>query len=465
MNYLFYDYETSGTCERFDQVFQFAAIRTNENLDQVDEPLNVYCKLRTDILPSPHAIKVNEIDVSELNSKGLCEFEFAQRVCEALVGNGDQCVVGYNSKEFDNNFTRFLFYRNFLDPYAWSWANGNTCLDILDILRLGYSFGRLEELYLNDGNGPDSLRLEDLARWNGLVHTDSHDALSDVEATIQLARLIKDRCPRLFDYVKGLRSFDGVKKVWGGGQMFFHSRAHNGFERKFVSLELPICEHPLFDRSTIVWDLNCDPTKLLEYPAGEIRDQMYSTKENRLLDVGFLEVKLNKSPMIVRYSEKEKIRISNLAACEQNLEKVRNNLDKLAALAKEVFVSTIPEIDPDADLYAGDYFTEVEHDREHFDAVRKNPLDYATSSFRSLRFKRLLRRLKARNFFDDISEHERSKYTAFCAEKFAHTGEGKWMTRTVFDREYDEAIAEPDLSDEQRKCLAVLKNHADTIIH
>src|SRR5437868_5805905 len=121
MNYLFYDYETSGRNEVYDQIFQFGAIKTDSEFNQLADPIEFFCKLRRDVLPSPEAIKVNQIDINELNSKGLTEFEFAKQISATLFGDGDQCIVGYNSKNFDNEFTRFLFYRNFLDPYAWSY--------------------------------------------------------------------------------------------------------------------------------------------------------------------------------------------------------------------------------------------------------------------------------------------------------------------------------------------------------
>lgn len=463
MNYLFYDYETSGTCEKFDQVFQFAAIKTDDQFNQIDEPVELFCKLRPDVLPSPQAIRTNQIDLNELDSKGLCEFEFAKKVCAALMGSGNQCIVGYNSKEFDNNFTRFLFYRNFQDPYAWSWVEGNWCLDIIDILRLGYSFDRLGDICVNDGSGADSLRLENLAKWNGITHSDSHDALSDVKATIQLAALLKKKCPRLFEYAEGLRNLAKVRLAVLGGEMFFHSCGYNGYDRRFLSLHTPICGHPVFGRSHIGWDLHCDPTQLLRYSADEVRAQMYSKKDERQIEVGFTEFKLNKSPMVTRFSKNEKTRLPNFETCEENLEKVRNNLGELVALAKKVFDSAIPEIDPDADLYAGDYFTEVNGDREPFGAVSDNPLLVEESSFKSLRLRRLLRRLKARNYFDQVCKNEQTKFKQFCSEKFACTEEGKWRTRTIFEREFAEVIAASDLSERQKNCLNILKAHADKL--
>lgn len=463
MNYLFYDYETSGTCEKFDQVFQFAAIKTDENFEQVGKPFDFFCKLRPDILPSPHAIKTNKIDITELNSRGVNEFEFAHKVSEVLIGDGNQCVVGFNSKEFDNNFSRFLFYRNFLDPYSWSWAKGNNCLDILDILRLGYSFERLGDICLTNEDGLVSLRLEDLAKSNDLVHADSHNALSDVSATIQLAKLIKARCPRLFAYAEGLKTINGVQKVLHDGEMFFHSSGVNGYDRKLLSVHFPICEHPFNHKSMIGWNLDCDPTTLLAYSSNEIRNQMYAKKEARTLKVGFREFKLNKSPMIVRYLESEDERVHNLEVCKENLEKVKGCLGDLEMLVKQIFNSAVAELDPDADLYAGDYFGEVGRDKKYFDAVKTGPMDVEESAFTSIRLRRLLRRLKARNFFKEICDIEQSTYVTHCSEKFSCVDEGKWRTRTLFDKEYREAMSETTLSDGQKGKLLALRTYADTI--
>ena len=462
MSFLFYDYETSGRNEVYDQILQFGAIKTDSEFRQLGEPIEFFCKLRRDVLPSPGAIRVNQIDINELNSKGLTEFEFAKRVSETLLGDGNQCVVGYNSKNFDNKFTRFLLYRNFFDPYAWSYLNGNSCFDVFDVMSLGYSFDQLSNIQISDESGP-SLRLENLAKWNNLPHDDAHDAVSDVKATIQLAKLVKERSPKLIEHALRLRNLEIAKRIITTNEKFFHSSSFNGYDNKFLSLHTSLCGHPTIPKSAISWNLKCDPSEILQLSFDEIRKQMYSKKELKNIEVGFDEFKLNQSPMVIPYDEKSKGRVVNYEERLNNFNAVKENITSLTKLASEVFNSTIPEIDPDADLYAGDFFGEVRVHAKVCNEVRIKPMAIANSQFTTPRLKRLLGRLKARNFFDELGEAEQSQYGQFCSAKFACTDEANWITKKQFDQEMAEELSDDNLSERQRSCLTILRQYADTI--
>lgn len=462
MNYLFYDYETSGRDKVYDQIFQFGAIKTDADFNQLGEPIEYFCKLRRDVLPSPGAIKVNQIDINELNSTGLTEFEFAKRVSAALIGDGNQCIVGYNSKSFDNMFTRFLFYRNFHDPYAWSYVNGNSCFDLFDAMSLGYSFDQLSEITVNDENGP-SLRLENITRWNNLEHDDAHDAVSDVKATIQLARLLKQKSPKVLEHALRLRDSEFSKRIITQNERFLHSSSFNGYENKFLSSHTVIGQHPIFQKSVIGWNLNCKPSDVLGLSADEIRNQIYAKKELKTVEVGFDEFKLNQSPMVIPFDEKWSGSLTSYKESIENLKAVGDNMDALEKLASEVFNSTIPETDPDADLYAGDFFGEVRLNANAWNAVRADPMAADISKLGSIRFKRMLGRLKARNFFDRLTESEQDQYIGFCSEKLGKTGEVAWLTKAIFESELEEILGDEKLSERQMQCLKVLKHYAELI--
>ena len=131
-------------------------------------------------------------------SEGVCEAEFI-RLIHAEFSQGGTCVAGYNSIRFDDELTRQLLYRNFYDPYAREWKNGNTRWDILDMARLAAATRPEGIVWPKREDGTNSFRLEALTAANGIEHADAHDALSDVLATIEMARLIKQAQPRLYD--------------------------------------------------------------------------------------------------------------------------------------------------------------------------------------------------------------------------------------------------------------------------
>src|SRR5206468_3619753 len=109
-------------------------------------------------------------------------------------------VVGFNNIRFDNDFIRFLFWRNFYDAYEWAWKDGRSTWDLLDLVRMTRALRPEGLQWPFAPDGKPSNKLEYLAAVNKLDHVDAHDALSDVLASVALAGLIKSKQPRLFEY-------------------------------------------------------------------------------------------------------------------------------------------------------------------------------------------------------------------------------------------------------------------------
>ncbi|HIP76816.1 MAG TPA: exodeoxyribonuclease I, partial [Psychromonas hadalis] len=202
--FYWYDYETFGISPKMDRISQFAGIRTDENLNILDEHM-FYCKPTNDCLPSPEACAVTGISPQHCERKGMIEHAFIKKI-NTEFSTPNTCIVGYNSIRFDDEFTRYTLYRNFIDPYAWHWKNGNTRWDILDVVRLCYALKKESSLkWVHDDSGKPIFKLDQLSIANGIEHTDAHDALADVRATIAIAKIIKDTQPQLFDYAFSLR--------------------------------------------------------------------------------------------------------------------------------------------------------------------------------------------------------------------------------------------------------------------
>ncbi|HUA79395.1 MAG TPA: exodeoxyribonuclease I, partial [Dyella sp.] len=191
-----HDYETFGTDSRRDRPIQFAGIRTNLELEIVDEPVMFYGKPPHEMVPSPESCLITGITPQQAERDGLIEADFAARVHEELAAPGT-CGVGYNSLRFDDEFTRQLLYRNFFEPYGREWENGNSRWDLIDLVRMCAALRPEGIVWPTHEDGTPSFKLEHLATANHLQQTRAHDALSDVQALIELARLIRVRQPRL----------------------------------------------------------------------------------------------------------------------------------------------------------------------------------------------------------------------------------------------------------------------------
>ena len=203
--FLFHDYETFGTSPSLDRPAQFAAIRTDAELNVIGEPEVFYCKPADDYLPQPQAVMITGITPQEALAKGDNEAAFARRIHD-LFTVPQTCIVGYNNVRFDDEVTRNIFYRNFYDPYAWSWQHDNSRWDLLDVMRACYALRPEGIAWPENDEGLPSFRLEHLTVANGIEHQNAHDAMADVYATIAMAKLVKTRQPRLFDYLYSHRN-------------------------------------------------------------------------------------------------------------------------------------------------------------------------------------------------------------------------------------------------------------------
>lgn len=457
MNFIFYDLETSGLNAAYDQILQFAAIRTDENFNEIEEPIEIFCKVRPDVLPTPIAISINGINVHELESKGVCEFELAQQVDKILRGAGDQCVVGYNSLEFDDEFVRFLLYRNLLDPYGWHWQNQNTRFDLFQLCGLGLSFDALGQISLDDGKGGISLRLENLARANGLVHEKAHDALSDVRVTVELARLIKQNNPQLLEHALKLRNRIVVENTVSADKIFCHSKSFHTYEKNFLALHTYLCTLKTQNNSLITWKLNCDPREVLGMSADDVRAQMYASSDDRRVAIGFHKLATNQVPMVTRYTAVRCAqRVEDHELCLKNLELVNENRAQLELLGNEVLGTSIPEKELDADLYNAKYFDDVCEDKGALLRFRHDPHSPDHPPFKRSRFNRQLFRVIARNYPERLTDDKKLSYASWLGERLGPNAPDGCCSWSNFDTELAAQLNNSNLSEEQKESVREL---------
>lgn len=210
--FFFYDLETTGLNPREDRIMQFAGLRTDSELNPIGEPVNLLIKTPTDTLPSPTAIMVTKITPQSTQAEGLTEADFC-RYLESEVFVPNTCAIGYNSIRFDDEFMRHLFWRNFRDPYEWQWRDGRSKWDLLDVVRLTRAIRSEGINWPTTPDGKATNRLELITKLNGIEHAHAHDALSDIEATIAVAKLIKTRQPQLYQYLFSMRGKKALQKM------------------------------------------------------------------------------------------------------------------------------------------------------------------------------------------------------------------------------------------------------------
>jgi len=276
-----YDYETFGIDPRRDRIAQFAGIRTDEDLNVIAEPVNILCRAADDVLPQPEACLVTGLTPEQTRSQGLIEAEFMARIEQEFATPGT-CVTGFNNIRFDDEFTRYGLYRNFFDPsYAREWQNGCSRWDIIDMVRITRALRPDGINWPVSDDGIPSNRLELITAANGISHQAAHDALSDVYATIAVAKLIRDKQPRLYDYIYQHRQKHQLAQLLNlaKAQPVLHASGMYPSEICNTAMVLPLAPHPKNKNGIIVYDLRYDPQPLIDLDVNAIRERLYTPKD------------------------------------------------------------------------------------------------------------------------------------------------------------------------------------------
>lgn len=463
-----HDYETTGINPRCDRPLQVAGVRTDLDLNEIEAPVNLFCQPSDDILPHPAACLITGITPQQLARDGLAEADFMTRVHAELARPGT-CGAGYNTLRFDDEVTRYSLYRNFFDPYAREWQGGNSRWDLIDTVRTAYAL-RPEGIEWPKVDGQVSLRLELLSAANGIHHGQAHEALSDVRATIALARLIRDRQPRLYDWLFELRSKHKVLDQVRLLQPLVHISGRFSAARNYLGVVLPLAWHPANRNALIVCDLHQDIAPLLTEDSEVLRQRLYTRREEMpdgQLPVPLKLLHINRCPVVapltvLRKQDQQRLGLdmSELLRRGEQLIAAREQWeDKLASIyAGSDFAASE---DPEQQLYDGFF---GDRDRRLCEQVRMaDPQQLASGQwmFDDPRLTELLFRYRARNFPSSLDEKEQVQWRTFCQQRLIDPDMGAPHTLAAFDIALAEALGRAD--GQQRVWLEAWRQHAEKV--
>ncbi|MGR5338636.1 exodeoxyribonuclease I [Vibrio astriarenae] len=428
--FFFFDYETWGTNPATDRPSQFAGVRTDENFNVIGEPLVIYCQLPSDYLPSPEAALITGITPQKANAEGLPEPEFIRRIHEEL-SKPNTTSLGYNSIRFDDEVTRYTCYRNFIDPYAWSWQNGNSRWDLLDVMRACHALRPDGINWPENDEGYTSFKLEHLSVANDIEHENAHDAMADVIATIEMAKKLKAAQPKLFDFFLQYRHKRKLNELIDIVEMkpLMHVSGMLGRECQYTSWIVPVAWHPTNKNAVIVVDLAKDVSPILELDAESLRERLYTKRSDLeaqdLLPAPIKLVQLNKCPILAPAKtltaenaanigiDREKC-LANLALLRQHPE-IREKLLSIYQQERE-YDSTSKDVDS---MLYDSFFNPA--DRAAMDVILSQSPEALGSldiTFDDQRIAPLLFRYRARHFPWTLTETEQQKWMAHCRDYF-----------------------------------------------
>jgi exodeoxyribonuclease-1 len=446
--FFFYDLETSGLDPRLDRIMQFAGQHTDFNLSPIGDPINLLVKLADDTLPSPYATLVTKITPQTTQTDGLTEAEFCRLITTDVFTPGT-VAVGYNNIRFDDEFIRHLLWRNFHDPYEWSWKDHRSRWDLLDVVRLTRALRPESINWPFDKDGKATNRLELITKLNHIGHTTVHDALSDVTALIGVTKLIKTKQPKLFNYLFKMRDKKEVQKLVNleNPQPFVYASGRLSSEHNKTSVFYPLAPAP--SKNVLVYDLryNLDDlligkkdnsngvcgrgacyTPISSPTAATAPREDGRARERTPFELSFFpivkELKYNRCPAVAPLSVlDQQDGWQKLGLDKKTIEQNLQTLLKDPTFAEQIRTNAEeqpefpPAPDPEAALYDG-FLGDA--DRVRCAAIKNTqPADLVDChpEFADPRLPELLIHYKARNFPDTLSAPEQQSWEAYRAQR------------------------------------------------
>lgn len=462
--FFFYDLETSGLSGQRDRIMQFAGQRTDMDLVPVGDPINVLVALNEDTLPSPDALFVTGITPQQTVSDGYTEAQFVQMLLDDVFTD-DTITVGFNNIRFDDEFIRHLMWRNFRDPYEWSWRDGRSRWDMLDVVRMTRAL-RPDGIRWPEVDGKATNRLELITKENDIDHFKAHDALSDVEALIAVTSLIKYKQPQLYDYLLKMRDKNEVKKLVNldNKQPFVYTSGRYDGEFHKTTVAFPLTAGK--NGNVVVYDLRIDPAQFINMETKDLAKKLYATWDERQAE-GFIglpvkELQYNRAPAVAPVSVLEKEDGWNRIGLDmETVEKHRTILLSAPHFAENIrsLFENKPEYkkspDPEGQLYDG-FLNDADRLRvQTVAAADERTLADMHPEFQDERLSALLLHYKARNFSRSMSADEATAWE-------------KWRVDHIRDQlpgfmKSMERLSRQSLTDEQQFILQELQLWLDNI--
>lgn len=467
-----YDFESWGTSPKKDKPSQFAGIRTDLELNVIGEPLVEYCQIPNDYLPHPEAALVTGITPQQTLQKGLIEPEFIKRIYQEISKPGTICV-GYNNIRFDDELLRYTLYRNFYDPYAYSWQNNNSRWDILDMVRACYALRPEGINWPTDDEGKPSFKLEKLTVANNIEHGSAHDALSDVIATIELAKLIKNKQPKLYQFLIDHRSKKALAELIDvyRSTPLVHTSGMISPWQGCTTWVAPIGFHHKNKNAVIVYDLTKDPKVLLDLTAEQVAEKMYRKTEDLGGEerIGLKLVHLNKCPVLAPAKtllpeNAEKLGIDR-EACLQNLAFLQANPELKVKLSEafEFEKEFEQESNPEYQLYSGFLSDTDKQQMDDIHSVEIKEQWQLTPDFIDDRLKGLWRLYKARYFTNTLSAKEQAWWQQYRTDKLMHGLDAPNLTANDFQLSLESNLERHKDNDRAKAILRELYLYAQSL--
>jgi exodeoxyribonuclease-1 len=465
--YLFYDIETTGLSKCFDQVLQFAAIRTDLNFREISRH-EFFVKLNPDVIPSPYALLTHHISFDDIK-QGLSEFEAMKKIHE-LMNTPETISLGYNSIGFDDEFLRFSFYRNLLPPYTHQYANQCSRMDIFPMVVLYFLF-KNHVLNWPNNNGKLSLKLESISLKNNLMTGAAHNAMVDVDATVELTKILAkekdiwDYTSAYFNKITDADRISKLPKAWPNTSLNYKEgllvESSLGVTQKYQIPVLLLGTHYLYKNQLVF--LRLDSPQLREITPENI-EKTFITFKKKLGEPGFILPPTDRFLMHLSDSRREEV--------EKNKAWLQKNLELLKALTDYHLHYTypiIPHVDIDTALYNNGFWSDADNKIcQEFHVATPREKSIMLSQLKNPALKSIATRIMGRHHSEILASEQRNEFTEYLQHAFSnsppidYTGKPRYSPSQCL-KEIEEIRANQTLDNKQKGLLGDLEKYVNQL--
>ncbi|HUY53227.1 MAG TPA: exodeoxyribonuclease I [Candidatus Dormibacteraeota bacterium] len=466
-SYFFYDLETSGLNPRESRIMQFAGQRTDYDLKLIGQPYNFLVKLANDSLPSPQAIMVTGITPQMTLSDGISEAEFL-KIFNQQISVPGTTFVGYNNVRFDDEFIRFTNYRNFYDPYEWHYKDGRKRWDILDVIRMTRSLRPAGINWPTAEDDTPTNKLTDITGANNIAHQAAHDAMADVLALIEVAKLIKQQQPKLFNYLgtNMPNKNDIIKMLHDGEPLVYTFGGYQAHPQKTTAI---VFLADFEDGGILVYDLRHDPKFFTDMSVDKLKAVI--NREDDTISTPFFVIKPNKCPALAPLSVLDEASEINIDLDQTTINKHLASFKKydhqLSDVALKIFKQLYSDRNFDSDSVDSELYDNFFDRSDSAKLINIRDADPKLLSsnehiFNDSRLNRLILLYKARNYPKYLNSEEITEYEGY-RQKLLFAG-GPNSRLSKFAAELVMLEKDSSLSQDQRYLLEELKLYAESIL-
>ena len=316
MNIVIWDIETDSSNTFFGTIIEIGAILINGNFQELDK-LNIRCKLPEGVIPQCGALLVNQSNVSMLTKANYSHYQMLQEVETTFKKWSPAVFLGYSNINFDDEMLRKEFFKGLRQPYLTN-TNGNKRQDGLNIVRAAFAVNN--EIMKTETNekGNAVMKLESLARMNGIESGGAHNALFDANLTkLVLEKIYKEqnvtwRSAMLTGSREEVENFSRNELMFSLNEYFYC--------KSKLYLVTPLYHehmlHPIY-KWVQAFDLRFDPKIYFDLPLNELKAEMKKTPK-------FIRtIRSNKAPVLLHSDYAAKAEPYSVMTKEQLLKRAK----------------------------------------------------------------------------------------------------------------------------------------------